>query len=370
MILRIEDILEPCSIILSAVDANDLSQLTKTVELKVEDSVLYMAVTNREYVAEIKIQLDENVNFHATVDAETFLRLISSMTCDTVEFTVADNALVIKGNGVYKLPLIFNDDKLLELPRIVLNGCDAKFEVEGNTLVSLLTYNSKQFSNKTQLAPVQRFYYVDEEGAITFTFGACVNKFKLDVPVKMMINQRLARLFKLFKGKTVQVTTSNEPIDDDIVQSKARFQADNINISAILTSDKNYVNEVPVTAIRGMADEISPYSVSIDATDMLNAVTRLQLFAGKNMLCYIDFECNTQRMKLSYNSNVEELYYHNADTGIDANTSYSFIIDANEIKNILDSTVEQFVNVKFGNDKSVVLVRKNIYDVIPEIRDV
>ena len=43
--------------------------------------------------------------------------------------------------------------------------------------------------------PIQRLYYMDERGAVTFTSGACINNFTLEKPVKILLNNKLVKLF-------------------------------------------------------------------------------------------------------------------------------------------------------------------------------
>ena len=51
LIIRIEDLKSIAQTILTAVDSNELSVITETLELRVCDNMLYMNVTNREYYA-------------------------------------------------------------------------------------------------------------------------------------------------------------------------------------------------------------------------------------------------------------------------------------------------------------------------------
>ena len=107
MILSIEEMQNACSKILAAVDSNNLSVLTETLQLKTEGRSLFISVTNREYLAKVRIDIDHDVEFHATVNANLFLKLISQITTDTIEMNIVETSLVLKGNGTYKLPLIF-----------------------------------------------------------------------------------------------------------------------------------------------------------------------------------------------------------------------------------------------------------------------
>ena len=180
MIIRNEDLHDACSTILGAVDSNELSVITETLELKTEDNTLMMNTTNREYYVSVKIELDEPEEFHATVNAGLFLKLISQITVDTIEFIIKDKYLFIKGNGNYKIPLIFDDDELLKLPEIELNNITTEFDIDSSNLKSILQYNSKELIKAVGTKPVQKLYYIDNHGCITFVQGACVNNFEVE----------------------------------------------------------------------------------------------------------------------------------------------------------------------------------------------
>ena len=283
MILRIEEMKNACSKILAAVDSNNLSVLTETLQLKTEGNSLYLSVTNREYFAKVRLDVDTGTEFHATVNANLFLKLVAQMTTDTVELNKIDNALVIRGNGTYKLPLVQDNDKLLELPEIVINNPTVNFVIPSDVLLSILQYNSKEITKISVTKPIHKLYYMDESGAVTFTTGACVNNFKLDQPVKVLLNDRLVKLFKLFKGEKVNFTLGYDAISDEIIQTKVRFSSDDVTITAILSCDDSMLRQFPVNAIRGRADAVYPYSINMNREQLIQTINRLMLFTtGSN----------------------------------------------------------------------------------------
>ena len=207
MICRIEDLNKISTILLTAVDASDLSRLTDNLELKVENEILYLSVTNGEYFVKTKLNVFEDIDFHATVNANTFLKLLTKVTTETVEFNIDKNCLVIKANGEYKIPLIYDGDKMLTLPEIGIFNVTSSFNIKSDILKSILQYNSKEINKKNIVSnPVQRLYYIDNEGAITFTSGACVNVFELEKRVKILLSQKVVGLFKLFEDGNVEFT--------------------------------------------------------------------------------------------------------------------------------------------------------------------
>lgn len=367
MILRIEDLKDVCNKILSAVDSSELSVLTETLELKAENKILYMSVTNREYYVKVKLDLGEDVSFHVTVNANLFLKLISQTTTDTVEITIDNNTLVVKGNGIYKLPLIYDNDKLLELPEIKINNVTSEFDISGDALVSILTYNSKEIAKGNIVRPVQKLYYVDENGAITFTTGACVNNFKLEKPIKILLNQKVVKLFKLFKNDKVHFKLGMDEISSEIIQTKVKFENDVVSITAILPSDSGLLASVPVDAIRKRTTEVYPYSVNINKDELIQAINRLLLFINSKEFVKTSstFEFGNEYVIIKDSSGInnEKIYY---SSPLD-NCNYTNSIDLLDLKSTLENCVEKYLTMNFGDGQAVVIARGNVYNVIPEV---
>ena len=370
MIIRIEDLKNISQTILAAVDSNELSIITETLELVVKENTLYMNVTNREYYARVMFPLDSEEEFYATVNANLFLKLISQITTDTVEFNITDNYLIIKANGRYKIPLIYDNDKLLQLPEITIQNQTVEFDLPGDILYSILQYNSKQLGIGTISKPVQKLYYVDDKGAITFTSGACINNFNLAVPVKILLNNRLVKLFKLFKGETVHFSLGYDSLSNELIQTKVCFKTDNICITSILSCDDTMINSVPVTAIRGRAQSDYPYSVNFDKNIFLEAINRLLLFtssASKNLTAYCKFDFMPNEVIISDTDgdSKESILYNNDTSNIDS--EYEAMLDLNDLKVTLENCNEQYVNIKFGDGQAIVIQRGSVLNVIPEV---
>lgn len=372
MILRIEDLQAMAGKVLAAVDSNDLSLVTETLQLKTENNILYVSVTNGDYYVKVKLDVGDNINFHATVNANLFLKLLSQITTDTVEFTRHDTYLQIKGNGTYKLPLIFVDDKLLTLPEISIQNPTSSFSISGAILNSIAQYNSRELTKGIISKPVMKFYYIDDKGAITFTSGACVNSFNLSNPVKLLLNNRLVKLFRLFKDEEVSFTLGYDAISNDIIQTKVKFETTDVIITAIISCDDNMLNSVPVEAIRGRANATYPYSININKDGLIQTINRLLLFAtggSSKEICkpYSEFRFENDKV-IIYDVNKENneaIYYNN--TILDMKETYIATLDLTDLKKTLDACPEQYLTINFGDGSAIVLARANIKNVIPEI---
>lgn len=363
MIFRLDDLKNVCNIILSAVDLNSPTLTRDMLELKSESNKLHMYITNKEYYVEFILPLNKEENFHATVNAQIFLKLLSKITTDVVEFKIKDNSLIIVGNGTYKLPMIFNDDSLMELPKIEIDNETLKFDIEGNKLYSITKFNVKQQSTGYITDNVQKLVFVDENGALTFTSTACANKFSLEKPVKMFLDAKLVKMFSLFKNKEVHFSMGFDTLSGNIVQQKVRFDIGDIIITAILPQEDTFNKPFKAKEIRALVNKKYDYSIVFNRVDLTQILGRLSLLSDDTMMCNIDFktEC-VEVFDTSCNSS-EKLYYNNE---VDFKSSYESAVNISTLKSMLDCFSDQYLTLSFGDGNAYILSSGNVYMVIPE----
>lgn len=371
MLLNTKEFKNICTIILSAVDGSELSNLTETLELKTSGRVLTLATTNKEYYAATKFTLDHEEVFHAAVNANLFLKLIGAITSETIELTIQGTTLHIKANGNYKLPIITENDAVMEVPVITIENKTLEMNIASSVLDSIVTHNSKQLAMGSVARPVQKMFYVDHKGCITFTTGACVNSFELEKPFALLLNSRLVNLFKLFKNTVVKFSLGYDPISETIIQTKVSFETDNIILTAVTGSDDKLLGQVPVEAIRGRANKAYDNVVVLNVTAVTEAINRLLLFSAgygskENLKPYSTFDF-VDGMVTIYDTkreNTEVLDYQNGTTFVN---NYSMILDLIEFKKVLDSCTDQYVTLNFGDHKACVVARGSIRNVLPEV---
>lgn len=367
MIVKVKDLKDVCSIILSAVDSSDLSKISDILELKAIDNTLYLSVTNREYFVKVELPSSYGDDFHATVNASLFLNLVQQTTVEDLDINTEGQILTIKGNGSYKIPLIFNDDKMLELPELVINNVTNTFDIDTSILQSILKFNSKELSRGIVVRPVQQLYYIDNEGCITFTSGACVNNFTLPEKVSLLFTNKLVKLFKLFKEDKVKFTLGYDSISDEIIQAKVNFKCANISISSIIQNDVSLFNSIPVKAIRDRANKIYNYSITLNRQVFLQSLNRLSLFTKQldKTQQYLKFNFKDSDVDISdiNGRNVESISY---ESTISIDSNYEAILDVVDLKSIIETSNDSYINMKFGDHSAVIISRSNVVNVVPE----
>lgn len=374
MILKSQIFKDVCSSILFAIDSSTLATITDTLELVTVGKWLYLNVTNQEYFVSYKFELEHEEPFHATVNATLFLKLINKITTENIELLLEERNMLIKGNGTYRIPFIVKEDtgELLELPQITIENKTQEFTIPTTVLSSITDYNSKEISAVSMGKEIYNLYYIDQEGCITHSkSAACVNNFTLPQPVKFLLNDRIVKLFKLFKKESsVKFTLGYDPISETLIQTKVSFEVDHIKLTAIIRSDDTLLNQVPVAAIRASANKTYPNNVILNRNEFLAAIERLTLFnsTDSNIKPYNTLKFDTEGKLTVYDSkniNFETLTYQ---PGTELSGEYEMRVDLADFKKILDSTTDSLISLNCGTTKSGVISTLNVKNIFAEVK--
>lgn len=368
MIIQTKTFQESCKKILEAVDTNSTSIVNETLELEANGKVLNLNVTNKEYYVSVKMPLDVEVNLHAVVNAQLFLNLISKVTTGSLELTTGDNVLMVKANGNYKIPLIYDEDKIVRLPKINIDNITNVFSIKNSILQSILKYNTKELSKSGGASPVHKLFYIDEKGAITFTNGACVNNFTLDQKVVLTLTEKIVKLFKLFKSETVNFTMGFDALESGIVAQKVSFKDEHVSLTTIITTKEELISKFPVLGIRKWVDDNYNHTVTLNRLSILEAVNRLSLFSknGSDLgSTHMSFGVEGVTILDAKKDNSEEIKY--VENIKSLKTPYEAMFNANDLKLTLETSEGMYIVLSFGNHRAVIIKRGDINNIIPEM---
>lgn len=368
MIIETKLFKESCNQILKAAAKSELTPITETLELKTAkvepNNYLLLSVTNRDYFVSVKFAMQHEEEFHATVNASTFLKLIGQITSDTVELKCTEKYLSIKANGSYKIPLIFKEDKLLDLPAITIENRLAEFDIDTTILKSIVKYNSRRVAKKIYAQDIQASYYIDQEGCITFSKGACWNKFELPQPVKFLLSDSVVKLFKLFEGEKVHFTLGCDPLTDTLMQTKVSFENEAISLTAI-TPNAN-IESMPAEAVRAAAKGSYPHTVMLNREALLQALNRLSVLSNDSKFVYGIFTMSVDELIIEdlSKTNSEVLKYQD---GSMVRTEYKFVQELNTLRQLLSDWSEEYINLMCGSNMTIIKRGASVVDVLPEV---
>lgn len=375
MIIQTKEFKDVANTILTAISAD---KNVANVEIVAKDKAISLNATNKEWFISVKYNLTEDINFRAVVNANAFLGLITGITAETFEVEAGKQDLTIKvGKSSYKIPLIYdNNQALMTLPVIKLINDTVSMSISNDILMSILNVNSKEIQKTKGIDPanideLQKLYYLHEDGCFTFTTGACVNTFKLEKPVKLLLSDKIVRLFKLFKTD-VNFRYGTDALSNGFLQSKAVFYNDTTYLAAIVNSDDVMLRKIqgPINLIKQFMADNYQNRVILSAAELSSAINRIITF---NKNCNKDL--NTFELKGIFTFSGDDMIiadesgnveYVKTNTGSITDESYSMKLSLTDLKFVLDSCKNEAITLNCGNHRSVVLVRGDVTNVIAE----
>lgn len=370
MLIKTKEFKEVAANIAVAVNDN-----AGNLELVVKDGNLRLNVTNKEYYVSKVFPLENPEDFRAVVDAKLFLDLVACISSETFEVKTKDNTVVIKsGKSNYKLPMIYENDIFAEIKPIIIGNVTANMKISKDILYSILNVNSVEVKKASVDAnELQKLYYVDETGCFTFTTGACLNKFELEKPIKMLLNDRVVKLFKLFK-EDVTFFYGVDALADGAAQTKVAFTTPDTYVSAIINCDDVLLNKIqgPCTVTKNFINTVYSNKLVLSANDLAEAIGRLTMFtknsiSGQNMKS-VPATVTLTEDELTITDSLENSEVVAIEAGSVVDTSYSFIINIVDLKSVLDACKNEHITLNCGNHKSVIITHSSgkIFNLIPE----
>lgn len=370
MIIKTKEFQAVAGAILFAVDGG-----ASNLELHVKDGSLRLNVSGPEYFVSKTFPLEVPEEFKAVVDGQLFLNLISGITSEVFELKTKDNTVQVKvGKSIYKLPMIYDKDELLTLAPIILSNVTVTMPISNDILQSILNVNSKELLKvkNIDVSELQKQYYIDETGCFTFTTGACFNAFTLEKPVKLLLNDRIVKLFKLFKTD-VSFFYGIDSLSDTTLQTKVVFTTPDTYLAAIINSNDVLLNKIqgPCAATKNFIKDTYSNHLVVSSTILNAAINRLMLFyknSSTTKLTNIPITITINPNEIIIADTLENKEVVEIDASSYTEAGYTLTISLNDLKLVLDSCKGEHITVDCGNHRAVVITRGNISNLIPEYK--
>ncbi len=378
MIIKTKDFKEAANKILLAAN---LDTNAANLELVARNSSLYLNVTNKEYYVAVKFPLETEETFRAVVDASLFLSLVSGFTTDTFSLTLKDNTVILgSGKSKYKVAMIYENESLMTLPVIAIQNKTVEMNISNDILMSILNVNSKELLKTKYLdvSELNKLYYIDETGCFTFTNGSCLNSFTLEKPVKLLLNDRIVRLFNLFKDD-VQFSLGQDSLPNGNIQTKMVLETPDTYLAAVITCDDTLIAKVqqPCDATKRYLSENYDHKLVLDIAELTGAISRLMAFTknSKNSTEKVNMAYLPTAVKIENGELVIKDKFDNYETVSIANESftsgeYEMFVNLYDIKLVLDSCKVDHITLNCGNHRSIVVTRGTVANLIPEVRKI
>lgn len=334
------------------------------------DTTVKTTVSSKDYFLESSLNAECGDDIRVTINADTFIGIISKLDSDTIELRVENNALVITTSASeYTFPIVTVEGQTKELHRIEFDEDNAiHATMTGKDIISVADSNLQGLVNAEFKREISQFIYVDNKGALTATNYIYLNEFDnpSNTEFKFLVNGAQADLLKVFgQSEKVNVCVSNA-VGDEKIYVKLSSDTPSISLTCI-TQTPEMVAKFPAQKIRELAFAISDVHVVISKSKLEKALGRLQVFDKKgNTIAIRDksqFVFGNDSVKLvspKYHS-FEIVKYEKSTNA----NEYSAMLRFDEVVNQLKATQSQFVDISYGNGKTVIF-NSDIKQIIPE----
>jgi hypothetical protein len=242
--------------------------------------------------------------------------------------------------------------------------------------MSILNVNGKEIqkAKKLDVNELQRYYYIDETGCFTFTTGACVNSFTLEKPIKLLLTDKVVKLFKLFSSD-VYMSYGHLVNSDSSLQPIVVFQTEDVYVASRLLNDDTCIQKIkaPCDAMKNLVKETYDHNLVLSASDLSAAISRLLMFHKNSNVkadlsfvpALVNFDDTEFTISDLSGDNKEIITVEN---GSSTSGNYSMGVNLIDLKSVLDSCKNEHITMNCGNKKSIIINRGTISNVIAETR--
>lgn len=290
----------------------------------------------------IKVSCEDSCEIlELIVHAETFSRIIDKTTKEYIDLSVADNGLVLRGNGTYKVKIFEGED--YPIPDYTIFDKAEIFEVSTDDLKSIASVNKSAVANSPTSGALNG-YLVTSNGTVT-TDGRriCFND-RVKSPVDILLSKEIISLVGSISDTDV---TIKYIADQVMIQS-----SDTVIVGAELEGKETFPNT------QGIFSQFNNKTIefSINRSLITKAIDRIGVFINPfdngelvllvegNQLQLETFEGSFESINLS--TNLEE--------------SVEVVVNSSNLKELLSGLPGELVKFGFVNDTFVTLEQPHL----------
>ena len=338
------------------VGANKLHRITNMIGIKTVDNKLTLYTTDGTNYLCVTAGVADADDIDVAVNAETFIKLINKITSDTVALDVSDNALVISGNGSYKIALELDDDgEILSFP-VKIPDNHVKFGEISLPAVSTILSALKS-SLSTNAGSVYANYFVGD--CVCATDKSMMGLYQYE----MLTNEDSKLLLNSTFVELLNLATDNISLEYDEETSTLIATSENYCLYAKVVTDCADYN---ISGIKKMLAVEQESYCKVRKRDLLELLDRLSLFVGAYDDGAISLEFTSDSLKVSSMSStgVEVVNY----TEFKDAKAKSIKININRFMAQLKSYTSDAVEIYYGSDLCIKLTDGDVSQVIALMR--
>lgn len=337
---------------------NKLIPLTSLMNIELKEDGTFQLITtdgtNYLYIREPKISGDP---LYVTVPADVFAKLIARFTCENVTLTLEDNALRVKGNGVYNIELPLDEDgQMIKYPDPIAKEPKGLKSVQFNrSTVNAVLTSIKPALAVTLEEPCYTAYHVADDILATDTYkiASLANVDLLEEP--LLISSEYMDLLAVMSAEKIELKYSKDVI---IANSPD---------CCVYGRPVEGIEDFAIDAIRGLVSQEFESVCKVAKSALLQVLDRISLFVGpydKNAV-NLTFTQEGIQIASKATSGVEIIPYLESSNF----SSFYCAVDIQMLIQEIKAVASDAVTLYYGLDNAIKVVDGNITIVIALLED-
>jgi hypothetical protein len=332
---------------------NKVLPITSLMSIQLTSGYLRLVTTDSANTLVMQEDKIEGDDFYAVVPVEQFSKLIARTTTETIQLSLKENTLEVKGNGVYNIPLPVDEDGIVQFPMYLFEKQKDSETVFLTTIKNILAINRSSVA-KTMDKPCLRGYYVSDKVISSDGFSIAVNNIKvLKKPV--LISQTMMELLEL---------NTQEKIEMFYTKGFFLFETENM---IVYGPEHEGLKIYPVKETEGFLGIDIPSMCKVPSLLLKNVMDRLALFIEPYDMngAYFTFTPEGLCITSKKSSSVEVINYQDSKDF----TPFVCCLDIPMFKAQLDSLPGEFVEIWYGHPQVLKTVDGNITMILALLED-
>lgn len=337
---------------------NKLIPITSLMCIELKDNTLTLVTTdatNYLYVREDKISGND---FYVVVDANVFSKLVSKMTCDTIEMTIDNYTLTVKGNGKYKIELPIDEDgQLIKYPNPIESFKMDSVCTVNKTTVQVILDTIKPALAVTLENPCYTGYYTKDKILATDSYKiACLNFAKPWFDEAKLLRSEFLDLVSVVQNETINVYVDG----NNVV-----FHTDDCDIYGSFMSDE--IEQFNIEGIDGLVNLEFEHKCSVPKRELLQTLDRLSLFVGPydQNTVYMTFTPQGLQLSSKAANSIETINYLTSKDFTEYTCGIDIQMFMQEVKSISNDAIE----INYGDDSCIKMTDGNITIIVALVDD-
>lgn len=250
---------------------NGIVPITGLINIKNDGNDFYLRTTDGSYHYRARLAGLGGEAMSVCVNASLFVSLVSKTTVDEVELSVDEGSLRFKGNGSYKLEVVYDGGSPLDFPSLdEYDGAVFEGSVKREALSDAFASCEVTMAKSMEKFPKFSGMNVGDSFVSTNNAVACVHEGECAVASPFLIPYPALRFIASFSEETIQFA-----IKDDEANPLFRMSDGSFDVFGPLAVK---YREFPSKALKQML--AAPLKkAGFDVADAIGAVDRIDLFS-------------------------------------------------------------------------------------------